>query len=156
MTRQQAEDLVATALALAMSRDGSSGGVIRCAAAAALWLLLPYAASRFCSAFGGTDLRHGRPVFAPMAAVCSPPHAAPTYLQLMLRLLFSNRLVTISKEGAERRLITPEQHPVRAGARVRADRGHLQLSGWKQLLGGGVQVLSLLLPRWPAHSTPAP
>ena len=28
-TRQEAEDLVATALALAMSRDGSSGGVIR-------------------------------------------------------------------------------------------------------------------------------
>ena len=35
MTRVEAEDLVATALALAMSRDGSSGGVIRCAAAAA-------------------------------------------------------------------------------------------------------------------------
>lgn len=32
MSRQEAEDLVATALALAMSRDGSSGGVIRCAA----------------------------------------------------------------------------------------------------------------------------
>ncbi|KAI7841475.1 hypothetical protein COHA_004869 [Chlorella ohadii] len=50
MSRQQAEDLVATALALAMSRDGSSGGVIR--------------------------------------------------------------LVTISKDGAERRMITPEQQPV--------------------------------------------
>ncbi|PSC76812.1 Proteasome subunit beta type-6 [Micractinium conductrix] len=50
MSRQEAEDLTATALALAMSRDGSSGGVIR--------------------------------------------------------------LVTICKEGAERRLITPEQHPV--------------------------------------------
>lgn len=29
MGRQEAEDLVATALALAMARDGSSGGVIR-------------------------------------------------------------------------------------------------------------------------------
>jgi hypothetical protein len=29
MSRGEAEDLVATALALAMSRDGSSGGVIR-------------------------------------------------------------------------------------------------------------------------------
>lgn len=50
MGRQEAEDLVATALALAMARDGSSGGVIR--------------------------------------------------------------LVTISKDGAQRRLITPEEHPV--------------------------------------------
>lgn len=50
MSRQEAEDLVATALALAMSRDGSSGGVIR--------------------------------------------------------------LVTISKDGAQRRMITPEEHPV--------------------------------------------
>ncbi|EFN54460.1 hypothetical protein CHLNCDRAFT_31571 [Chlorella variabilis] len=50
MGRQDAEDLVAMALALAMSRDGSSGGVIR--------------------------------------------------------------LVTVSKEGATRRLITPEEHPV--------------------------------------------
>lgn len=33
MGRQEAEDLVATALALAMARDGSSGGVIRCVAA---------------------------------------------------------------------------------------------------------------------------
>lgn len=39
MSRQQAEDLVATALALAMSRDGSSGGVIRCAADSLLLLL---------------------------------------------------------------------------------------------------------------------
>lgn len=50
MTRQEAEDLVSSALALAMSRDGSSGGVIR--------------------------------------------------------------LVNIDKNGAERKLITPEEHPV--------------------------------------------
>lgn len=50
MTQQEAEDLVSSALALAMSRDGSSGGVIR--------------------------------------------------------------LVTVNKDGAERKIITPEQHPV--------------------------------------------
>ena len=50
MSAQEAEDLVSSALALAMSRDGSSGGVIR--------------------------------------------------------------LVTVDKEGAKRKLITPEEHPV--------------------------------------------
>lgn len=50
MNRQEAENLVSQALALAMSRDGSSGGVIR--------------------------------------------------------------LVNVDKSGAERRVITPDQHPV--------------------------------------------
>jgi 20S proteasome alpha/beta subunit len=42
MGREEAEELVASALALAMSRDGSSGGVIRC---------VPQANSTACEVF---------------------------------------------------------------------------------------------------------
>ena len=58
MSREEAEDLVALALALAMSRDGSSGGVIRCVAplplAAFGWRLMPATAASPCQLAGGT------------------------------------------------------------------------------------------------------
>lgn len=47
MSRQEAEDLVSTAIQLAMSRDGSSGGVVR------LVTITETGAERRCAALGG-------------------------------------------------------------------------------------------------------
>lgn len=47
MSRQEAEDLVSTAIQLAMARDGSSGGVVR------LVTITETGVERRCAALGG-------------------------------------------------------------------------------------------------------